>query len=52
MEICYPCGGETLWDVGRRYGIPTEALAAANGLSADAPGNADSLSGVKYLLIP
>ena len=52
LELCYPAGGETLWDVGRRYGISPEQIAAANGLGADTPGSADSLNGVKYLLIP
>ena len=52
LEICYPHGGETLWDVGRRYGVPTEELAQANGLSADSPGEAASLAGVKYLIVP
>ncbi len=52
MEICYPHSGETLWDVSRRYGVSPDALADANGLSADAPGDADSLTGVKYLIVP
>lgn len=52
LELCYPCTGETLWEVSRRYGISPEALADANGLSADAPGAADSLAGVRYLLVP
>lgn len=52
LEICYPTSGETLWDVGKRYGISPDALADANGLSADAPGDADSLRDVRYLLIP
>lgn len=52
LELCYPGTGETLWEVSRRYGISPEALADANGLSADTPGEADSLAGVKYLLVP
>ena len=52
MELCYPASDDTLWDVACRYGVSTDALAGANGLSADAPGAADSLAGVKYLLIP
>ena len=52
MELCYPAVGDTLWEVARRYGVTAEALAGANGLSADAPGAADSLTGVRYLLIP
>ncbi|MBR7181298.1 MAG: LysM peptidoglycan-binding domain-containing protein [Clostridia bacterium] len=52
LEICYPAEGESLWEIGKRYGIAPEALALANGLSADAPASAESLSGVQYLLIP
>jgi hypothetical protein len=52
LEICYPASGETLWDVGKRYGISPDTLADANGLCADAPGDADSLRDVRYLLIP
>ena len=52
LEICYPTQGETLWSVGKRYGVDPDTLAAANGISADAPGEADSLQGVRYLLIP
>lgn len=52
LEICYPTGEDTLWKVGKRYGVSPDDLAAANGLSADAPGEADSLQGVRYLLIP
>ena len=52
LEICYPTAGETLWDVGKRYGVSPDGLAAANGLSADAPGDTDSLRDVRYLLIP
>ena len=52
MELFYPANGDTLWDVARRYGVPSGDLAAANGLASDSPGDADSLLGVKYLLIP
>ena len=52
LEICYPAARESLWDVGKRYGVSPEELAAANGIGADAPGEADSLAGVRYLLIP
>lgn len=52
VEICYPARGETLWKVGKRYGISPDDLAAANGLSAEDPNGAASLAGVKYLLIP
>ena len=52
MEICYPAPGESLWEVGKRYGVSPDSLAQANGLGADAPGETDSLADVKYLLIP
>ena len=52
MEICYPAVGETLWSVCKRYGISPESLANANAISAEAPGAAESLAGVRYLLIP
>ncbi|MBQ8716784.1 MAG: hypothetical protein IJY43_02920 [Clostridia bacterium] len=52
LEICYPTEDDTLWNVGKRYGVSPDVLAAANGLSAEAPGEADSLQGVRYLLIP
>ena len=52
LEICYPASGDTLWNVSKHYGISPDAIAVANGLSSDAPGEADSLCGVRYLLIP
>ena len=52
LEICYPAGGDTLWKVSKRYGVSPDTVAVANGLSSDAPGEADSLQGVRYLLIP
>lgn len=52
LEICYPSAGETLWDVSKRYGVSPETLASANGISAEAPGDARSLVGTKYLMIP
>ncbi|MBE6703123.1 MAG: hypothetical protein E7585_06905 [Ruminococcaceae bacterium] len=52
MEICYPAPGETLWNVSKRYGVAPVAVANANALSAEAPGAASSLDGVRYLLIP
>ena len=52
LEICYPDLDDSLWSVGKRYGISPDALAVANGLSADAVGDPASLGGVKYLLIP
>jgi hypothetical protein len=52
VEICYPAPGETLWEVGKRYGISPDELAGANGLSAEDPNGAGTLAGVKYLMIP
>ncbi len=52
LEICYPGKGESLWGVGKRYGVSPTVLATANGLDGEAPGEEASLAGVKYLLIP
>lgn len=52
IEICYPAAGETLWGVGKRYGVSPAALAEANGLDAQTPNAPDSLAGSVYLLIP
>ena len=52
LEICYPHAGESLWEVSKRYGTSPEAIAAANAISADAPGAGSSLEGVRYLIIP
>lgn len=52
MELYYPETGETLWDVAKRYGIPPDALAAVNGIHADAPAAPDSLAGRTFVLMP
>ncbi len=52
IELYYPTPEQTLWDVAKKHGVSPEALADANGLDADAPGAAGSLSGKKFLLIP
>lgn len=52
MEICYPQAGETLWEVAKRCGVAPEELALSNGISGEAPGEVDSLRGVRYLLLP
>jgi hypothetical protein len=52
LEICYPMAGESLWEVSKRYGVCPEQLALANGISASEPGDAASLSGVRYLVMP
>lgn len=52
MELCYPGTGDSVWEIGKRYGVSPEELAAANGLPADRVGDAAVLASVKYLLIP
>lgn len=51
ITVCYPEAGESLWAVCRRYHAPCARVAAANQLQGDAPDDADSLAGVRYLLI-
>lgn len=36
IRFYYPCAGETLWEVGKRFGVPCAALAAQNDLAPDA----------------
>lgn len=50
-ELFYPAAGETLFDVGKRYGISPARIAEQNGIPADDPGSSESLSGVRFLLI-
>ena len=52
IEICYPCAEDSLWSVGKRYGVAPDRLAAANGLPDDDLGALTTLQGVKYLLVP
>lgn len=52
LELCYPALDDSLWSVGKRYGVSPDDLAAANGLPAEAPGSVESLRDVRYLLIP
>ncbi len=52
LELCYPVGGEALWDVAKRYAVSPERIAAANGISDEGMGEAASLAGVHYLIIP
>ena len=52
FEICYPGERDTLWEVGKRYGISPADLAEANGLSYAALGDPGLLSDLPYLLIP
>lgn len=50
--VCYPSKDDTLWSVAKRYHRPVEAIAQINSLAgAPAADSADSLSGVKYLLV-
>jgi hypothetical protein len=32
MRFYYPSDGETLWDVGKAFGIPTELIAEKNSI--------------------
>ena len=50
-KIAYPASNETLWDIAKRYASDPKVLADANGIKASVPDAADSLSGVKYLII-
>lgn len=50
-ELFYPAPGETLFNVGKCYGMSPARVAEANGISAEDPGSPESLSGVRFLLI-
>lgn len=50
-ELFYPAPGETLFNVGKRYGISPARIARQNGIAAEDPGSPESLSGVRFLLI-
>lgn len=52
MELYYPAAGESLFEVGKRYGIAPARIAELNGISAENAGDADSLADTRYLLIP
>lgn len=52
MELYYPTAGESLFEVGKRYGIAPARIAEQNGISAENVGDAESLAGTRYLLIP
>ena len=52
MEICYPAADDSLWSVSKRYGVPPEAIATANALTADGYGTTGLSQEVKFLLIP
>ncbi|MBQ8254194.1 MAG: LysM peptidoglycan-binding domain-containing protein [Clostridia bacterium] len=46
ITLCYPSGGETLWDIAKYYKVSLEGIAASNNLDGD------DISGKKVLLIP
>lgn len=52
LELCYPIAGESLWEVSRRYAVPPADIAVANGIGVDNMDSSDSLSNVRYLMIP
>lgn len=52
LELCYPAVGTSLWEVAKQYAASPESIAASNGISAENMGDADSLLGVNYLMIP
>ena len=50
--VCYPSADDTLWSVGKRYHRPVEALMQENPIAgAPAADSADSLAGIRYLLV-
>ena len=52
LELCYPAAGESLWEVSRRYAVPPADIAIINGIGTDDMASSDSLSAVRYLMIP
>ena len=51
VTIYYPDKGESLWSVGKKYGISIESLSAINGVSSENSDSADSLSGLYSMII-
>lgn len=54
IVVAYPEAGDSLWDVGKRYGVPLSLLGEVNRLDAravEAPASASSLDGVTRLVI-
>ena len=51
VTIYYPDKGESLWSVGKKYGISIESLSAINGVSSENFDSADSLSGLYSMII-
>ncbi len=52
LLLCYPTPGESLWEISRRFAVSPREIAAANGIDTDDMASPQSLSGVKYLMIP
>ncbi len=46
ITLCYPSGGESLWDIAKYYKVTAEGIAASNNLDGD------NISDKKVLLIP
>ena len=51
ITVCYPCAGESLWSVSKRYGVDPVRVATDNGIEADAPDSAESLANVGFLIV-
>ena len=49
IELCYPRGEDTLWQIAKRYAVDPADLAAANGIAREPDA---ALEGVRYLMIP
>ena len=51
IELYFPTGEESLWEVAKRYATAPEALVEANDLVCEDPGER-TLGDVRFLLIP
>ena len=52
LEFYYPQRGETLWEIARRFALPPEEIAAANGLSATLDAAPEIPAETGYLMLP
>ncbi|MBE6604987.1 MAG: LysM peptidoglycan-binding domain-containing protein [Ruminococcaceae bacterium] len=52
LEFYYPAKGETIWEISRRFALPPEELAAANGLDATSLLAPDVWGETAYLMLP
>ncbi|MBQ2772833.1 MAG: LysM peptidoglycan-binding domain-containing protein [Clostridia bacterium] len=52
LEFYYPAKGETLWEISRRFALPPEALANANGLESSALCDPNVWGQTRYLMLP